>query len=184
MQKIAGGTALWGQRAVPPTPPSEKACPSAFFRILRSLFSVYRRFEKCRKDNNACQRFCAAARFENGFRRCDGCHAGNHKEMQASGPGKPRKKPEENTCVFLRFYSSAFPDALHPGGRPKDAGPGAVFRQHGVFFKQLRETVCFTRYAASAGMGPGPRRALVGSGVKPQRFPLSTSPAARCSCSA
>ena len=88
-------------------------------------------------------------------------------------PKKAKKNPRESARVFPGIYSSAFPDALHPVWRPKDAGPEVTCYQLGGIFKHLRETVCFSRQAASAAGGVrGGTPSPVGTGAKPRRSPL------------
>ena len=51
-----------------------------------------------------------------------GCNAEKN-ENRGFRPKKGKKNPGESARVFPWIYSWAFPDALHPVWRPKDAGP-------------------------------------------------------------
>ena len=45
-----------------------------------------------------------------------------------------RENPREKACFFLGIIPGLSPDALHPGWRPKDAGPEVQGRQARLFF--------------------------------------------------
>ena len=73
---------------------------------------------------------------------------------------KAKKNPGENASVFPWIDSWAFPDALRPDRRPKDAGPEDRFRQLSGFLKHLRESAepsmflyCSASWKASKNSG-------------------------------
>ena len=89
------------------------------------------------------------------------CCAGVTESLRASGPRKPGNHPKGKVNFPSRMIPWLSPDALHPGWRPKDAGPEA--QRHQARFprssKLQRETSWFyhssiIRYCGSRGIIP------------------------------